>query len=438
MKRVSTSVVMLVLVAVAMVIPVAGAVFVDTTAAPASSIGASNTFSALRSVTYQVSAGAFSGTTYTLQLDQPLEGNYFVMLRGAAGNGSSGTNRGPDENFARISGDPHGNFGVVTAPDQLQLERRGSAGDWQGSVVVVESLRDWDTAGFRLLDVVERTMGPGVTTASSTAATWSSLAQVGLYGGQHGGGVDATTADRRNHQAGWARIYPSGSNAVNFERQSGSGGTLAGTSRFTTYVVEWGSEWTIQRATVSGSAAGATLQQLSHYDTASISPVARDETFVTANGRAASNRLSAGWEGQVFTLGNGVAQNPTESTVAVGARSSGGRVAEVYVHTHSELVVDYRFGPDGSIGRTALTGTVTVDPSIDLETYVPGMVARTGESRFVVFTNSSAGSGVAYPRSMVWARATGAAAVAWTRSRSGQQGAYWLQAVDAAQVGANP
>ncbi len=430
------SVAMVGLTLLAALTPAAGAAFVGATGSQGNTFAASNTFSSIRVVTYQVNAGAFTGARYTLTLDQALQPNYFVMIRGGAGTGTSSGNRGPDANFARVSGDPFGNFGTATAANQLRLERRGTTGDWQGQVVVVESVRDEATSGFRLLDVVERSMGPGVTNAASTSATaWASISQVGLYGGQYGGGVDATATSLGDHQTGWARIFPSGANVVNYVRQAGGGGSLAGTSRFTTYVVEWGSEWTIQRATVSGSNGGDGVDAAGEYNTAPIAPVRRDRTFVVAFGHTELNRLSSGWEGQVFTLGNGVVQNPVENRVAVGAETAAGRTAEVYVHTHPRLTVDYRFGPDGSIATMAISGAQTVDPTIDAEAYIGGVVARTGESRLAVLSNSSNGNGTLFPRPMVWARPTAASTVTWTRSRSGQPGAYWVQSVDFANVG---
>ena len=52
-------------------------------------------------------------------------------------------------------------------------------------------------------------------------------------------------------------------------------GTIAidGTTIFTVYAVQWGTEWTIQRAQVTGNAGGDGMTLTSHYNTASISSV---------------------------------------------------------------------------------------------------------------------------------------------------------------------
>ena len=423
------------LVLIASILPVAGAVFVETTDSGGSSVTASHTFAAVRTVTYEIGPGLFTGTTHTLILDQHLAPDYFVILHGGAGDGTNLTT-GPDLNNARVSGDPFGNFGPVTGSNELQLERRGSGASWQGQVTVVESVRDATGSGFALVDVIERSMGPGVTNASSTAASpWSNVNQVGVYAGPHGGGVDTTAPGLGEHQSGWARVYPSGSNGVHFEREAGRGGTLAGTARFTAYVIEWGSDWTIQRATVTGSSGGNGVNSTSEYDTAVISPIARASTFVLGYGRTFSNRLSGGWSGNIVTLGDGVNQLSTETLVAVGAESADSRTVEVYVHTHPGLSVTHVFGPDGTVANGALSGTVTIGAATDVESFVAAPSASTGESRFSVLSNSSGGNNTAYSTSLIWSRIAAGTTLQWTRARSGQPAAFWLQVIDIAGVG---
>lgn len=393
----------------------------------------------LRVTTYQLypGGGGFGGPTYNLSLNQALSPNYFVIMRGAAGNNDGGTNRDPDENYARVTGDPFGNLGFSTPADVLRLGRGSPGGTWQGQVTVVEALRDTTGSSFRLLDVLETSMGPGVVTATAGAGTaWGSIGRVGLYGGGYGGGVSTTSNVRADHITGWARVYPSGANTVNLERQAGGGGSLSGTTTFTTYVVEWGSQWTIQRATVTGSAGGDGADQVSEYDTAPIAPVARSDTFVVASGRSSDNGLGDGWEGAIWTLGDGVNLNATESLVAVGAEWAQARSAEVYVHTHPDLAVDYRFGPDGTIGTGQLTGAQTVAATVEPETYDnAGALRSTGQTRAAIISNATNGTGTLYPRPIIWARHTDPTTVTWTRSRSGQPGVYWLQSVDFASIG---
>lgn len=427
------------LVVAAASMPQAAATFTQTAVNAGNHLAASSVFPSLRSTTYEIRTGAFGGTTFTLTLQQDLASDYFVIMRGGAGNGTNGGTRGPDENYARVSGDPHGNFAAVTAADALRLERRGTTGDWQGQVTVIEAIRDPLVSSFRLLDVVETAMGPGQTTASSaSASSWGALGQVGLYGGEYGGGVDSTNTGLNGHQSGWAEIAPSGTNTVNLRRQAGGGGNLNGTARFTTYVVEWGTEWTIQRVTVSGNNGGNGVDAIGEYDTVVIAPVVRANTFVLAYGRVSDNGLGDGWEGAVFTLGDGVNQNPVEVLVAVGGEFNDTRTSSAYVHTHPDLRVDYRFGADGTTGipTAAATGTMAVNATLEAEGYdTAGSVWETGPRRAAIVSNSSNGVGTQYPRPMVWARHSGSTQVDWTRSRTGQPGAFWLQSVDFALIG---
>ena len=419
-------------------LPQSQATFSQTTQNAGNSFAAKSVFPSVRVTTYELRPGAMAGTTFTLVLQQDLSADYFVIMRGGSGDGTSGGGRGPDDNYARISGDPHGNLSFTTASDELRIERRGTTGDWQGQVTVVEAVRDPLGSSFQLRDVVVTTMASGVTSASSASAGWTDINQVGLYGGNYGGGLDSTNVALPGHQSGWAQIWPSGGATVNLQRQSGMGGNLNGTSRFTTYVVEWGSEWNIQRVTVAGNNGGDGVDETGEYDTAAIGAVNRANTFILAYGRSLGTGTGDGVAGSVFTLGNGVTQSAVETVVAVGSEYNDARMSEVYVHTHPDLRVDYRFGTDGGSGiaAAATSGTMAVDPSVEIETFdTTGTVFETGDSRLSVVSNSSDGFGFEYPRSFVWARQSGGSQVTWTRSRSGDPGAFWLQSGDFALIG---
>lgn len=427
------------LVAFLTAIPTARASFTDVTSSDGNTFG---TRQPIRVATYQISENVYTGTTYNLQLEHNLSSDYFVILRGGAWNSSISSSGGyPSSDYARISGDPFGNLGATTSPNTLQLHRQttngpqGSQASWQGQVTVIESLDSTDTAGFRLLDVASVTMAATETsTKVNLGAKWADIDQVGLYGGIYGGGVETSAGNAKEHPSAWSRLWPTGSKQVNLERRSKDSGNLNGDTTFTIYAVEWGDEWTIQRALVDGSDGGQGANSTSEYTTASIDPVDRDNTFVLAYGNTWERGLGNGWEGQIFTLGDGVHQNATENQVAVGAHYSGSRHADVYVHTHPRLHVDYRFMPDGSIPRNDTSGTTTVDTRLGPETRTGGSVGITEGLRFAVLSNASHGNGTWYPRPMVSARHTGDTEVTWYRSRSGQPGTYWLQSIDFGEV----
>ncbi len=421
------------------VIPTVRASFTDATS------NDGNTFSTrqpVRVTTYQINENVFTGTTYNLQLQQSLSSDYFVIMRGGAWDSDISTSGGyPSSDYARVAGDPHGNLGATTNANILLLQRQttdgplGSQASWQGQITVIESLDSTDTSGFRLLDVASVTISGSTTSAGTTISpAWTDIDQVGLYGGIYGGGVETSARKSKTHASAWSRLWPTGSNAINLLRRSQDSGNLDGDTTFTIYAVEWGDEWTIQRALVDGSNGGNGADSVNDYTTTSIDPVSRSNTFVTAYGNTWKRGLGDGWEGQVFTLGDGVHQNATENRVAVGAHYSGSRHADVYVHTHPRLHVDYRFMPEGSIPRNESSGTATVDGALGPEVRSGSAIGITEGLRFAVLSNASHGNGTWYPRPMVSARHTGDTEVTWYRSRSGQPGTYWLQSIDFGEI----
>ena len=411
-------------------LPTAGANFTNPTS---NDVNSWQSRQPIRVTTYQIGSGTFTGTTYDITLAQDLEADYFVIMRGGAGANDAITARDPDQDYARVIGDPHGNLAVTTSSNVLRLGRATASSDWQGQVSVIESPDSQSTDGFTLLGVAEISMVADDLAETGTVSAWSAIGDVGLYGGINGGGVSTTSSTRKDHITAWGRIYPSSTNTVNVERldPDNGNGSLSGTTTFTVYAIEWGSSWTIQRVTVTGSASGNGVDATGEYNTASISSVNRDETFVTVSGTTETNRLANGWEGHVVTLGDGVNQNTTETSVAVGAEGSGYREAEVYVHSHANLAVDYRFGSDGSIASSELTDTQAVDSALGPESYSG---STTVGYRLPYFTNSQNGNNTNYPRPLMWARHSADTTVTWTRSRSGEDGAYWLQSIDFSEI----
>jgi len=395
----------------------------------------------IRVTTYQIPAGAFTGTTYTLTLNQDLATDYFVILRGGAGNNTGSGTVGPNADYARVSGDPFGTGGLtdLTGNAALELTRGANTHSWQGQVTVLESPDSQATAGFTLLDVAQVTFTDASTTgAVAISQPWGSGAsRVGLYGGSYGGGVQTVAAAAGDHMTAWGRIYPTDSNVVNVQRRAGGGGAINFTTTFTVYAVEWGAEWTIQRRTITGTAGGQGANNPWEYNTTAIASVVRENTFVVASGRSADNGIGDGFEGAIWTLGNGVSQNTNETTVALGSEYTDWRQAEIYVHEHPRIFVEYDFGTDGGSGipNGALTGTQAVSNP-------QGPESRSGHTtagyRFALISNTSNGQGTAYPRPLAWARHTADATITWTRSRSGQPGAYWMQSVDFGGLWAAP
>ena len=387
---------------------------------------------ALRVTTYQLGGTTFSGTTYDLSLNDDLAKNYFVMVIGAEEQ-SSGARA--DGSGVRVSADPFGtgDLSKSSADDVLSFERGGSTDPWHGTIVVVECLADEAAAGFRLLDVVEATCAGGSTaTTESTAVTsrraWEDLAQVAVYGGPRGGGASVASADHKKWASLAARIVPSGDEDITLTRLSQLQGLLEAT--FTLYVVEWGVEHSLQRVSVSGTAGGSGASSTSHYNTASITEVDRDGSWVWASGYTASDNMDGSFFGQLSALGDGVNQSTTETSVAVGDQVGGvQREFSVLVHSHPSLAVDHVFLAQGN--NVPTTRDATVDAAVGTETYNTGTPTSTAGTRVGVWTTSNTTTGMSgFAKVVYFPRFTASTTLTGTRAVGNKETASWVQSVE--------
>ncbi len=368
---------------------------------------------------YPVTAAQFSGTTYELTLNQNLAANYFVMVQGSDGSGS--TNLGPNSCYIALTSDPTGtgDLAVSSAANRLGFTRGASVNGWAGVITVVECLNDQAVNGFKLLGV-ERVAHTGTaTTGTDTFASgWTNLSRIMLMGGYNGAGCDTSEGTAANTKTCHARIYPTGSGTISWSRDSG-GATLA-TATSTVMVVEWGTAWTVQRVQVTGNNGGNGVNATTEYNTASLgTSVSRDHTFVWGTGHTNDNGAGDAAEGVLITLGNGVAQNATENTVAVGLEYANNSVNfEVYTLTHPQLHVDYRFKTQGDAISSAVS--VTVDSA--------------GSQRMAIVSNGCRSTDTVYPMPMLSARYQSGSSVLLSRQRSGTAFAAWVQGVDFSDV----
>ncbi|MDY6955247.1 MAG: hypothetical protein SWE60_27405, partial [Thermodesulfobacteriota bacterium] len=369
----------------------------------------------IRVTEYYLGSGDFTGNTYNLTLDQDLASDYFVIIQGSDGDGTSTGDRGPDENYAALTADPFGtgDLGTSSGDDVITLTRGNNVDDWIGVVTVVESFGDADN-GFTLLDVqrVAHT-GTGTSGTDTSGTAWSDIDQVMLMGGFNGAGCNTSQASTSNTKVCQARIWPSGTNTINWSRDNG-GATLS-TATSTVMVLEWGSDWTVQRVNVTGNNGGDGANATGEYNTGSISSVARANTWVWGTGHTNDQGIGDAAEGVLITLGDGVTQSTNETTVAVGMEYNNNAVDfEVYALTHDDLAVDYRFKADGH------SGNLTVDVTVDSAT----------SNRMALAYNGCNGNGNAYPRPMFSARYTGNTTVRLERRRTGQAFPAWVQGID--------
>ncbi len=368
----------------------------------------------LRVNEYLILNTAFSGNSYNLTLAQALAPDYFAIVQGSDGDGSS--QRGPDENYASLTADPFGTGQLAAsgAADVITLTRHSSVDGWLGVVTVVECLSDCATNGFNLLDV-RRVTHTGNTTAGNDNATvgWTDINQVMLLGGFNGAGCDTVDPDAADTNTCHARIWPSGGNQINWTRNGLSAGASTATS--TVMVLEWGSAWTVQRRRIQGNNGGDGADAAGEYNTAAISFVSRANTWVWGTGHTSANGLGNAAEGVLLTLGNGVVQNATEGLVAAGIEYAGNNLdLEVYALTHPDLGVDYAFKTDGD--GIALT--------VDVAVPAPG------NQRMALSYNGQNGTGPLYPRPMFSARYFNDTTIRLQRRYSGQDFPAWVQGID--------
>jgi len=361
---------------------------------------------------YYLTTGNFTGTTATVTMNHNLANDYFILVRGSRdGDGLSF----PDNDYARVVSVPggKGSLSASGAANQIVLQRAVADLNWEGVVTVVECANPTSAAGFRLIDAVASSMTN--TAGTNACATWDDLSRVVLFGGYRGGGVELLGNPTSRYQGvgAYTRLYPSGSGTINWQRDAG-GETLYN-AVMTTFVVQWGEEWTVQRVNVAGSNGGDGANATNEYKTAAIMPVSRDATWVWGSGTRIDAGIGDCAEACLVTLGNGVSQNATESTVAVGSEYTDAYNFELYAMSHPALKVDYRFKVDGD--STAADLAVAVD------------VSAAG-ARFAWVYNGVGGTGDYFPRPRMWARYTADGTVTISRGYSGLTFPAWIQAVD--------
>jgi uncharacterized repeat protein (TIGR01451 family) len=397
-----------------------GVVLTDTLPAGTSYLAGSAAVSygtpIVRATEYYVAPGAFTGTTYDLPLALPLATDYFVIVEGSDGSGATDTT--PSQDLVAVTDDPAGTGDLgTTGANTLRLTRAANLSSWSGVVKVVECLASCTTAGFRLLDV-QRVLhlNAGVSGTDTSAAAWSSINQVTLFGGQNGSGCNSTDGNGLDHKNCHVRLFPSGTQTINWTRDTG-GATSMATATSTVMVVQWGTQWTVQRRAITGgNAGGADVDVAGEYNTVAIASVARANTWVWGTGHTNNSQMGNSADGVILTLGNGVAQNASETLISAGANYNNLNVNfDVYALTHPSLRVSHAWLP--SAGQTGLTATVAP-------------VTEAVGNRIAVVYNSLEEAANNYPRPLLSARYASPIALLLERRRSTSEFASWSQGID--------
>jgi len=387
--------------------------------------------------TYEITSSDFTGSVYRLHLRHELSTHYFAMVEwGVAASAVYNLS----DMLVRVTADPYGTGDLNLADgNYLELTRATATNPCAMKVVVVECLRDEDGAGFRLLDVqatsLAASVGTGVQTTTDTCATaWPDATRVALFGGYRGGGMSGS-ASSAQLQTGGARIYPSSTATINIERYASASSNLAAAT-LVTYCVQWGAEWLVQRVNVTGTNTGATLASTGHYSTGALTyTITRAKSWVWMASYTDGNNPGASFLGQVATIGDGVTQNSTETTVAVGGMAGiTQRSASVYVLTHQQLVAEYDFRATGS-GSGASSVTVAAPQVAETYRTADGLlyVASTRGERLGLcmagVTTTAAGD---VSETQIHARPTSSTAVTATPADTSPSASWagWIETVD--------
>ena len=398
----------------------------------------------IRVTTYEfASSNSFTGTTYELTLLNTLTADYFVLISGHYSVHGNGT----DASYVQVYEDPFGtgDLGTSSGGTKLGLRRDATGGnEWEGTVTVVESQNPGADA-FQLVDVLipQFAAAPGASPQdiTDTSTAWSDINQVAIFGGHRGGGVRLQGPGGNEYTEAYCRIWPSSTATVNLRRRAQAGLANFSALDVTCYVVEWGANWTVQRVNVTGNNAGAGVNATGEYNTAAINSAVRNNTWVWASGTIDASGTGGNVDGEpgasVVTLGDGVNQNASETTVAAGTEVDQGGVghdAEVYVMEHTDLVVDYRFHADADDSDPH---ALTVDGTSGSESYDEVSNPRTTEgNRLGLVYGSADPTGADWWKVIHHQRHTADTTLTIGREGTGYAWAGWVQSVDFTDVAA--
>ncbi len=315
---------------------------------------------------YELLADQFTGLTYTLALNNFLAPDYFVVLNTST-DGLLAGEEAPENWSCAVTSDPFGTGDLAnTGKGSLIFTRESQDRPIVGTITVVECIREQGTKGFRLRDVRVTNLptpapasGPDVTVVTANTA-WSDVGQVSLH---HGGSVTTGATVDRHTATVMARLEPSGDDQITIERREFNLNVVE--ADLAIYVVEWGSEWTVQTVTTPYSATVGDGSLLAHYDTGVI-PIAveRAETMIFST-VVCEQPGTTGATSVIVTLGDGINELETEGTIAINVNAPGTELTRTttYLMSHPDLAVSWHrhpFGDGATVDHLYVVPTPTV------------------------------------------------------------------------------
>jgi hypothetical protein len=365
----------------------------------------------------------FTGASYDLPLAHTLSSDYFVLVAGSDGNGGNDGSRGPAEDYIRLDADPFatGDLNTSSGNNIISLVREDVLEPWVGVVTVVECIDDCDSSGFRLLDAKSVSHGDNVDSGSAAiSGAFSDISRVVPFGGANGSGCTSNESQGQSHSSCHVRLWPTGTDTIEWSRSGTTAAKNMATS--TVMVVEWGSDWSVERVFVSGNNGGDGVNLTTHYNTTAVTPFTRANSWVWGTGWAAGSGPGDSAEGSVITIGDGVEKLDTESYVAVGQEHTTDREFDVYILSHSELAVDHQFKADGDASLS--TKDLSIESNDDIEKRMT----------LGYFSSSDTGGGT-HPRSLWSTRYLNDDTVRIERRRTNSAWAGWIQGISFKDIG---
>lgn len=385
----------------------------------------------------EIEPGDWSGTTFLdVALPNALLANYFVIIEGIRTD--IATVIPPDDYAVRVTHDPFatGDLTASSAANIIRLSRIGSTGDWSGVLTVVECLRSFESAGFRLRTVKEcggsAAGDSGVDTQFfSHTATVANKDKLMVLAGPRGGGVTAVTTNASDMPAVYLAGYPVGDDVIALTRYNLSSSFMDAYVA-SAYLVEWGGDWGVQIVRYTGDADNLyTLIELDE-------DITVEQTWIHSFVAAYDNEPNDGASSVVVVPGDGMTASGVVSTLAVSFINLDESAHVVsYLLSHPDIVIQW---DTTNMSNSELTDDITIDAPARGEAYgttTLGHPYTIGYRWATTWSAVNEVTGGQLAQVVPWTRLTASTVV---RVERGQHGSLaltgWTETVDVSGIGA--
>lgn len=345
----------------------------------------------IRITEYEILPGVFTGTTYTLVLEQVLSRDYFVLVELTSEDTAT---QGPRTRLARLDADPYGSgdLDTLSSPVQLRFTRANAEVELVGVIKVVECVGDHDVNGFRLRHVAEVTM-PATTAGTQTVTDsvdgrWVDATQCIPFGGITGAGVTLDESAEAQHDEAAARIQVSGTGTLTVTRRVIATAATAD-AVLTIPVIEFGSAYIVRHAEIDEASPNyGSATTPSNWNTASIDSVTAENAFAWGCGYTHDLDGSAQGRGICYALGTGAsaASGATTAVAALTRTDPSELHADVYVLSHPDMTVQHDADHGMTFSDNTYAFTLTSEPLAEEGRDEGSAIQRTHGYRLALFS----------------------------------------------------